>query len=272
LVSAFDGAERSSETDAVDLATRETVDLVFDVATAEPALLIASRQSLLPTYLLYQTFAYLGTSTGALLAAFERADTTTVQSARALLAALGGIDVLVPDGVGGWELVESVWETGPLAADVRMVQLPPSGGDTVRVRIRMAKGAWRLDAVGLVTREDRVEPIRLKPRVRSADGNDDPYANAKLASASDALVTFPGDEYSLVYTLPGEASHYELFLETKGCYLEWMREEWLAEEDLDKAAAMFLDPEGSLQRLAPEFKRVEPDMEESFWRSKYVGN
>jgi hypothetical protein len=50
-----------------------------------------------------------------------------------------------------------------------------------------------------------------------------------------------------------------------------MRAEWLAEEDLARAAALFLDPAGSLRRLAPEFKRAEPELEAAFWRSKYAG-
>ena len=59
------------------------------------------------------------------------------------------------------------------------------------------------------------------------------------------------------------------FLETRGYYLEWMRSEWLAEEDRRMAAGMFLDPAGSLRRLAPAFKAAEPALEASFWGSKY---
>jgi hypothetical protein len=33
---------------------------------------------------------------------------------------------------------------------------------------------------------------------------------------------------------------------------------------------MLLDPEAALERLAPEFKRVEADMEAHFWNSRYA--
>jgi hypothetical protein len=135
----------------------------------------------------------------------------------------------------------------------------------------MAKGAWRLDAVGLVSIEGSAKPLRLEPSEVFADGRPASEARAKLLSSNDPLVTFPGDAYTLVYRLPEEAARYELFLETKGYYLEWMRTEWLAEENTARAAAMFLDPAGSLRRLAPEFKRVESELEASFWRSKYAG-
>ncbi len=267
----FDEHERWSTADSADLATRETVDLVFEAAPAVPALVLASRQSLLPTYLLYQAFAYLGSRTGAWMAALERADSTTKRRARGVTDALGGIDVLVPDGAGGWDSVASIRETGPLAADLRLVRLPASG-NPIRVRLRMAKGAWRLDYVGLASLEGRVTPLRLKPAEVLAGNRKSSEARAKLVSPGDPLVTSPGDTYTLVYRLPAQAARYELFLETKGYYLEWMRTEWLAEEDLGRAAALFLDPAGSLRRLAPEFKRVEPGLESAFWRSKYAGN
>ena len=60
------------------------------------------------------------------------------------------------------------------------------------------------------------------------------------------------------------------FLESQGYYLEWMRNEWMAEENALMAAQLFLDPAAALKRLAPEFKHVEPELEASFWRSKYV--
>ena len=52
--------------------------------------------------------------------------------------------------------------------------------------------------------------------------------------------------------------------------MEWMQREWIAEQDLIQAAALFLDPVGSLRRLAPAFKQAEPGLESMFWGSKYV--
>ena len=225
---------------------------------------------MLPTYLLYQAFAYLGTSVGQTLAALERADKTTATRVGALAAVLGGIDVLVPDGAGGWDSVATIRETGPLAADVRLIPLP-AASNPVRVRLRMAKGAWRLDAVGLASLKGSVEPLRLEPAQVFAGERLAPEVRAQLLAPTNKLVTFPGDAYTLVYRLPDEAERYELFLETKGYYLEWMRTEWLAEENPLRAAALFLDPAGSLRRLAPEFKRVEPQLEAAFWRSKFAG-
>jgi len=72
-VAAFDGQERISVADSTDLATRETVELSFgQVPQGNPAIVLASRQSLMPTYILYQTLAYMGSQAGTWLAALER--------------------------------------------------------------------------------------------------------------------------------------------------------------------------------------------------------
>jgi hypothetical protein len=72
------------------------------------------------------------------------------------------------------------------------------------------------------------------------------------------------------YRLPEGSESFELFLEARGYYLEWMREEWLAEENPARAAQLWLDPSGALRDLAPAFKREEPRIETLFWNSRYV--
>src|SRR5207248_10750722 len=84
------------------------------------------------------------------------------------------------------------------------------------------------------------------------------------------LVTFPGDEVVFRYRLPEPAASQELFLRTRGYYLEWLRREWLAEESALRAAAFFLDPEGAARRLAPRFKEEEDRIEKLFWSSRYA--
>jgi hypothetical protein len=91
-----------------------------------------------------------------------------------------------------------------------------------------------------------------------------------LLDSSRALTTYPGDEYTLVYELPQDFARYELFLESRGYYLEWMRQEWMAEESPAHVTMMVFDPKKALRELAPQFKKVEPIMESAFWSSRYV--
>ena len=90
-----------------------------------------------------------------------------------------------------------------------------------------------------------------------------------LTDPKKALTTLPGDVYTLVYQLPKDFESYELFLESRGYYLEWIREEWLSDENPALAAMMLFNPERALRVLAPEFKKIEVDMEKKFWGSRY---
>jgi hypothetical protein len=95
-------------------------------------------------------------------------------------------------------------------------------------------------------------------------------AREELIDPARTLVTLPGDEYTMVYRLPEDPERFELFLESRGYYLEWMRDEWIAEENPARAAMMFVDPDRALRAMAPEFKRGEAEMEASFWGSRYA--
>ena len=271
-VAAFDERERTSSADSTDLATREIIDLEFPNRAAHPGLVIASRQSLLTTYLLYQTFAYLGTRATEALA--------RLQPGRArppgMLAALGGIEVMV-DSAGQWITVGTDFEVGPLATDVRVVRLPSppaplshSGSGRTRIRLRLTKGNWRLDYLALADLDREVTPIRLDPFEVLRGGSPDTAARRLLTDTTQALVTLPGDAFTLRYRLPENAERYELFLESRGYYLEWMREEWLKEENPERSAMALRDPAGALRMLAPEYKKLEPGMDDAFWRSRYA--
>lgn len=268
---AFDGIERFSATDSTDLAARETISLEFTTITeGNWGLVIASRQSLLSTYLFYQALAYMGHSAGSWLAALERQEASTRERSRGINRVLGGIEVLVQNENGGWIAAGQTNETGPLAIDTRLVPLPRVHSGPAKIRLRLTRGHWRLDYVALARLDERVAPTRLRPiKVHHGDGVDENAKRLLLDSAS-VLTTLPGDEYTFAYRLPADFDRYELFLESRGYYLEWMREEWLKEENSARAARMFLDPQGALRAMAPEFKIIEAEMEKTFWSSRYA--
>jgi hypothetical protein len=273
-LAASDDRERFSRADSTNLAAKETIEMSFERPLGPGAgLVIEARQTLLPTFLMYQTLAYMGRDAGRWLALLER------QSARLddqrLGDILGGIEVLVPDDstAGGWRVAGSIDEHGPLATDAHIVPLPdslPAGAR--RIRLRLTKGAWRLDHVTLARRTRSVEPSRLAPTtvLHAGNGTPAPEALEQLRDSSATLTTRPGDAYALRYVLPPGSKRYDLFLSSQGYYLEWIREQWLDEENQRLARQMVFEPEQALRRLAPVFKRVEPQMEDVFWNSRYT--
>ena len=264
---AFDGAERSSLADGADLATREELTLTFPAAGAGArGLVIASRQTLLTTYLLYQGLAYLGTKVTEALAALER-NPSLKESVFAAYRRLGAIDVLVPDGAGGWRKVGDAFETGPLAVDTHLVRLPALPAGPTRVKLRLTKGNWRIDWVALAELGPRLEATHLAARAIAGRTDD---GRAVAPRPGETIITMPGDAYDFTFELPEHPERYEIFLSSRGYYLEWMRREWLADESAVRAALLLSAPSLSLRLLAPAYKRQEAGMERLFWESRYA--
>ncbi|MCK5652049.1 MAG: hypothetical protein KAJ42_11755, partial [Gemmatimonadetes bacterium] len=272
MVRAPDGFEYFSSSDSLDLATRELVELEFPNLPVgeEVGILIRGRASLLSTFLFYQSIAYLGEDAGEWLAALERGDPGLASRVMGLPRALGTVDVLMKRGEE-WEEVGSFGEAGPIASDEQVVGLGTHPGGPVRVRLRMAKGAWRIDRVGLVQLGETLEPLVLHPTgVEPVSGDTpDEVALSRLLDPNRHLVTQRGDAYRIHFRLPANEPDLALFLDSRGYYYEWMRGEWAGEENPAMAALIFSDPEAALRRMAPTFKAREAGMEETFWSSRF---
>ena len=268
LVAALDGAERFSLADSTDLAATETITLRFDDMPDGPlGLVVGARQTLMTTFLLYQTLAYMGTDVGTWLAMLERGDGSLRDAS--VRDVLGGIEVRVPTANGGWQTVGEAGEHGPLATDTHLIRLPALPDSTTTLQLRLTKGNWRLDHLALADLDAPAAPLRVAPATVRRDGRPAPDARAQLLDSTRTLVTLPGDAYTFTYRLPVDGAGHELFLESRGYYLEWMRDAWLEETDPDRVAAMLFAPERMLKTLAPAFKAVEPEMESAFWNSRY---
>ncbi len=269
LLRARDGRERTSPADSTDLAAKEAVDLAF----ARPGagvhgVVLSSRQSLLSTYLLYQTYAYMGSQAGYWMAELERG--RLGGAGGALVDLLGGISIAIESAPGAWETVGEVTEFGPIAIDQHLVVFEAPETWTGRVRVTMTQGAWRVDEVALASDVERVEAIRLAPSAVAKHGVVDEAARAQLVDPAQALVTLPGDVYTLAYQIPRDGDAYDLFLESRGYYLEWIRDAWIEEENPSLLAELFFSPADAMVRLAPAYKRAEADMERTFWSSRYA--
>ncbi len=270
LLASRDARERTGLADSSDLAARETVELVFDRSPVGPCgLVITARQSLLSTFVFYQTLAWMGRSVGTWLASLEGMDTDQRTRLVGPARALGGIEVQVRES-GKWVTVGEFHEDGPLASDTHLVTLPGSAPGPLHVRLRLTRGMWRVDQVALVAVRGQVKAVRVPPVRVTNHGREDAAALASLQDGARPLVTMPGDTLELSYELPDDDENVELFLESRGYYLEWMRDEWVAEENPARLARLFLDPPDALRELAPEFKRVESGMEAAFWGSRYA--
>jgi hypothetical protein len=252
----------NSVTDSSDLAAQETIALAFVPPHRGPrvGLVLAARQSFVSTFVLYQTMAYFGQETGTWLAALERGDSLAHRAYRQVWGTLGKITVTVFDSVAGWRDVGSFEEAGPIATDVQLIPLGTVSSDTVRVRLTMARGSWRIGYAALATLGAELAATTLEAGVVVG-----PHARGR-----DYLITYPGDEYRFTFALPSDAESYALYIKSRGYYYEWMRGEWLAEQSPPMMALFALDPRAALRSLAPPFKAREQSFEQNFWASRFA--
>ncbi len=268
-LAATDGTARVSPADGADLAAREVVELSFPAARGSRGVVLAARQTLLSTFLFYQTMAYTGRAAGEFLAAIERGGKEAGRRALGMARVLGGIEVEVTEGGSPWRPIGRFDEAGPIAGDRRVLPFEATGAGPLRVRLRLARGHWRLDSVAVADLGDPIVPSRLAPFSVERDGHRDDRALAILLEGDRHLVTHPRDAFRLRFRLPPSDSPLELFLESEGFYYEWMRGEWLAEEDPALAALAVADPAEALRRLAPAYKTQEGRLEQAFWASRF---
>lgn len=284
---ALDESEWSSRTDSTDLLAREQLELVYSATAlgidrSQPAsigLVIGGRNTLVSTFLFYQALAFAGSRAGEMLATLERGTKDDLPPIFAVLREMATVHAQVAQGDGPWQPAGSYSEAGPIATDLRVlpITLPPGSGP-IRVRLDLAQGFWRLNQVALARLGQSVTPTTLEPDlVRHVDTSSiNPSSGAAinpLAILNDAehhLITYPGDVYTLHFVLPARTNGTarELFLESTGYYYEWMRPEWLPEENLAKATQLLYMPGAALKALAPIFKARESGMDSVFWNSR----
>lgn len=270
LIKNYDLIERFSLADSSDLNTKEFIDLEFvNIPDGEIGIIVGCRQSLMSTFLFYQTLAYMGTNASKWISYLENNKQKFKKNIDGIGRELGGIEVLIESSDEIFNSVGEINETGPLARDIHLMKLPKSNFDDLRIRLKVAKGNWRIDYIALVELGQEVGPIVILPTILNTDKKYD-IENELLNDPNQYLITLPGDEYILSYELPPNYNEYEYFLVSKGYYLEWIRDQWLKDENDELAMMMFLNPKDALKYLAPFYKQIESEMEDYFWNSKYV--
>jgi hypothetical protein len=267
----MDNNERYCSADQKNLAEREYIEMSFDsLPDGQLGLIIGCRQTLLTTFLFYQSLAYLGNSAGYFASRIESGDISLEKKVNKVWELLGGIEVFVQASDGKWKKVSEINEMGPIASDVHLVPLQEMGTKSINIKLRLTKGLWRVDYLALGKLEKSVEPTIIHPAVVTAISGTEKNRHVQLSDTLNPLVTLPGDIYDLQYVLPVVPEEYEIFLKSKGYYIEWMRESWMKEESLKNAALFFGFPKKYMRVAAADFKKMEPSMENNFWNSKYV--
>ena len=275
FVNHIDNKEYFSTTDSFDLSTRESLVFEFEKCTKkEHGIVLNFRQTLLTTFLLYSGLSYMGDEVGDFFAKVETSEKIKKRLGDPFRR-LGGIKIFAwNEDNGKWVFMDELYETGPISKNLIITpigtQYPVNG--KMKIKLEMAKGLWRLDYIGVAPIIAKVNPQIAQPiGVDIIDGHDFNIDKIKFDD-QNYLVSLPGNEFKFNFKLPAisDGHDFELFLSSKGYYLEWIREEWLEGKNLPKLRKMLMNDRKTWRELAKEFKTMEHEMETVFWNSKYV--
>jgi len=161
-VCSMDDKERLSLSDSSDLAKKELLNISFDsIPTGKYGLVIGARQTLLTTYLFYQNLSYMGNSVAYWAAKFQSMEKEEFDKKYKLIQLLGGIDISLKQK--RWDEVGQIRETGPIATNVELIELPDLQNGKVHLKLKCTKGLWRLNYLALVSLDKKMTPVYIQP-------------------------------------------------------------------------------------------------------------
>ena len=266
-----DKQERFSLSDKDNLSSKEAIYVDFDNVknTNDLGLIIHFRQTLMTTYLFYAAMGYMGDKVGDIYSYLETSEYNRMKF-DGTAKELGKIDVFSWNAQkNSWESQEAIFEQGPVAINKQMIHLKNIAPDAqVKLKFVMNKGLWRLDYLALSNSIEKVKPLEISPESVLNKGKADNEALASILDPNKYLISMPGNEYKFNFVLPEENKDYELFLYSKGYYLEWMRAHWIKDKNIPKLRQMVVNPKKFLKSEAGNYKQYEKVIEQLFWSSK----
>ena len=264
----LDQIERFSLSDPKNMISRENIILKFNKGNISSAGLILNfRQTLMTTYLIYTVMGYMGNTVSDFLAEVEKSN-ETLKKHNLIDDKMGGIDVyLMKDGEQ--EYCGTYNETGPIASNLQLIpltELPEE--DEITVKLVLNRGLWRIDYAAITPILGKSEPIKLQAD-RLLYKNENKLELLKALNDEERqLISMPGDEFEFHFSLPESNEEYDLFLYSKGYYLEWMRESWLDDKNLLRLNLLMENPDKFFRKEARRYSKYESEMEEIFWSSR----
>ena len=271
LVRRADRQERFSTADENNLSSEEEIYLSFDPVQGpgDLGLIINFRQTLMTTYFIYSAIGYMGDEVGDIFAKIEMDPSLNGKLENGIKKELGDIDVYVlDDQTREWVRQGGFYETGPIAINQQILPLTTFSTDSVRLKIVVNQGLWRIDYLALASIQEKIDPVVLSPQAVLNHGQPDERALAQLDDPNQRLISMPGSAYRFDFVLPEQDRAYDLFLYSKGYYLEWMRAHWLKDKNLLSLWQMVEHPAAYLKAEAAAYKEYETTMEHEFWNSK----
>ena len=225
------------------------------------------RQSLMTTYIIYSALDYMGPDIGNYFQRIESGFNVKDKLNQGIKAELGEIEVYTLNQKSEeWEFQGSFYETGPIAMNEQVLPINLSNFGNTEIVLKLNEGLWRIDQASLVEIDREVIPESLT--LKSYAGELDSLPKTINPTEDQPLISLPGNEYRFTFQSALDQQDYHLFLNAKGYYIEWMREEWAQSSNPRKLYQLFEKSKTYLKQEAEAYKQYETELEPFFWKSR----
>lgn len=263
-----DNKEYLPKCDSNDIMTKQSIIFDFKEMDAQnTGVVITQRQSFMTTYLFYQSMAHMGTKAGDFIAKYENSSPLVRSAYSSINDILGGVEVEAYIS-NKWKKIGILKEQGPIVCDTHILPVNKKG-KVSKVKITMTKGLWRIDQIGLCTIIRKGKPLIIQANKLIDKNIENCELLTCLNNIQTAIVNLPGTTYTLEYQIPTNINQ-SIFIKSKGYYTEWMRKEWLQEENREMTELIVYDPKEWLRLMTPGYKTIEQEIETMFWASKFA--
>ncbi len=266
LVQAPDNTPYKSPAARYNLAQKEKIRIRFQTDQPQQlGLIIRYRQTLMTTFLLYHSIAYMGNYYVDWLAATEQGTNDSAwvaQHFRKLKQLIGQIQVQYKG-----QTIATISETGPIAWNTAVIDLGTLPSGNHEITLVATRGYWQIDYLKIGT----LQPVPNTTRfVLEPQHPPEQPATAHPSQPLFPRVLLPGDSLLLYFHLPDTCLNTpcHLFIESRGYYHEWPRYEWLEQQALWKILMLKYFPGLYFRWLAPQYKKIEDSLDYVFWNSK----
>lgn len=169
--------------------------------------------------------------------------------------------------------VATVSATGPIAWHDVAVVLPKTAGLEARIRISFLPDNWMIDWVD-VGFESRSPAVIQSISPDKIDDFSPAETNTALTNIqekdSDYLLTYPGENHTLFFPAdpPAPGTERTCFLQSKGFYIEWLRENWFNSESVEMPSSSFEPGDSATMQTAKLWLQNRASLERLFDETK----
>lgn len=171
-----------------------------------------------------------------------------------------------------WTEIGKYQDAGPINWKYSVAEIPVSSDGKIQIKLEFIPDNFMIDYIAFDTTQsknnltvEKLNPV-LITNFRNESGNE--IVNVINTDDDQYLITNPGDSYLFSFKIDKSPDkETSLFIESKGYYNEWIRGNWINNQDVNYTFNLF-DIKGTFNQLVTSWIENKDLLEEEFFKAK----